>query len=110
MLPVLGSLFGAKLDPETLDSFYDVLRTCREHCNGRKYVEHRKAGEHECTDKCRPHVRRPLAASSIREVHFTLSGAVAYWDHDQVDRQMVAADEPLRALDPGEPADRLAAA
>jgi hypothetical protein len=34
---------------------------------------------------------------------------VAYWDHEQVDRQMVAADELLRALDPGEVARRLAA-
>ena len=25
---------------------------------------------------------------------------VAYWDHEQVDRQMIAADELLRALDP----------
>jgi len=35
---------------------------------------------------------------------------VAYWDHDQVDRQLVAADQLLRALDPGELADRVATA
>lgn len=35
---------------------------------------------------------------------------VAYWDHDQVDRQMIAADELLRALDPSEPADRITTA
>lgn len=34
---------------------------------------------------------------------------VAYWDHDQVDRQMLAADQLLRALDPGEVAHRLTA-
>lgn len=34
---------------------------------------------------------------------------VAYWDHDQVDAQMLAADQLLRALDPGETARRLAA-
>lgn len=33
---------------------------------------------------------------------------VAYWDHHQVDRQLVAADELLRALDPGDVARRLA--
>jgi hypothetical protein len=35
---------------------------------------------------------------------------VAYWDHDQVDRQMIAADTLLRALDPADTADRIAAA
>jgi integrase len=76
VLPVLGPLPVGRLDPETLDSFYETLRTCREHCNGRRYVEHRKAGEHECTATCRPHVCRPLVASSIREVHRILSGAL----------------------------------
>lgn len=33
---------------------------------------------------------------------------VAYWDHDQVDRQMVAADALLRALDPATVTDRIA--
>jgi hypothetical protein len=35
---------------------------------------------------------------------------VAYWDHGQVDRQMIAADTLLRALDPADAADRIAAA
>jgi hypothetical protein len=35
---------------------------------------------------------------------------VAYWDHEQVDRQMMAADMLLRALDPVDTADRIAAA
>ena len=35
---------------------------------------------------------------------------VAYWDHEQVDRQMIAADTLLRALDPADAADRIAAA
>jgi hypothetical protein len=33
---------------------------------------------------------------------------VAYWDHDQVDRQVIAADSLLRALDPEEVANRIA--
>ncbi len=32
---------------------------------------------------------------------------VAYWDHDQVDQQLVAADALLRALDPEEVANRI---
>ena len=35
---------------------------------------------------------------------------VAYWDHEQTDRQMVAADALLRELDPAAAADRTAAA
>jgi len=35
-----------RLDSETLESFYAMLRKCREHSGGRKYVEHRKAREH----------------------------------------------------------------
>lgn len=57
--PLLGPLPVGKLDGETLDSFYSVLRTCREHCGGRN--------EHTC---------RPLASSSIRQIHWCLSGAL----------------------------------
>ncbi len=32
---------------------------------------------------------------------------VAYWDHDQVDRQLAAADALLGALDPQEVANRI---
>lgn len=75
--PLLGRLQVGRLDGETLDSFYAILRRCRAHCDGRPYVEHRTAEEHDCTEKsCKPHVCRPLAASSVRQVHFCLSGAL----------------------------------
>lgn len=73
--PLLGDLAVGRLDGEVLDSFYAVLRACRAHCQGRKYVEHRAAGEHECDGRCRPHTCRPLADSSIRQIHGILSGA-----------------------------------
>ena len=31
---------------------------------------------HECTDRCRPHVCKPLSTASIRKIHFCLSGAL----------------------------------
>lgn len=34
---------------------------------------------------------------------------VAYWNHYQVDRQLIAADELLSALDPGDLAYRITA-
>jgi integrase len=74
--PLLGTLPVGRLDGETLDSFYAVLRTCRAHCGGRQYIEHSTADPHTCDGKCRPHVCRPLAASSIRQIHWCLRGAL----------------------------------
>ena len=78
--PLLGHLSVAKLTGETIDTFYAVLRRCREHCDGRPFVVHHgelRPGEvHECTDKCRLHVCKPLALATIRKVHFCLSGAL----------------------------------
>jgi len=73
---LLGKLPLSKLGGETLDSFYAILRACRDHCDGRPFVEHRTDGPHDCSETCRPHVCRPLAASSIRQIHFCLSGAL----------------------------------
>jgi integrase len=73
--PLLGELSLARLDGEILDSFYAQLRTCRSHCRGRRFVEHRTTTEHECDERCRWHACRPLADSSIRQIHGILSGA-----------------------------------
>lgn len=73
--PLLGDLAVGRLDGETFDSFYAVLRACRSHCQERKYTEHRADGEHECDGRCRPHTCRPLADSSVRQIHGILSGA-----------------------------------
>jgi integrase len=73
--PLLGDLPVARLGGEVLDSFYAQLRTCRAHCRGRKYIEHRAQGEHECDGRCRPHLCKPLADSSVRQIHGILSGA-----------------------------------
>ncbi|MGH3844850.1 MAG: tyrosine-type recombinase/integrase [Pseudonocardiaceae bacterium] len=75
--PLLGKLSIGKLTGETLDSFYTVLRRCRAHCDGRPFIEHASRDRHDCTEeKCKPHTCRPLATSSIRQVHFCLSGAL----------------------------------
>jgi hypothetical protein len=73
--PLLGDLPVSRLGGEVLDSFYAQLRTCRAHCRGRRYIEHRTPREHECNERCRPHVCRPLADSTIRQIHGILSGA-----------------------------------
>jgi integrase len=73
--PLLGHLKVGELDVETLDSFYAVLRRCRTHCTDRRTIDHRVRGHHDCDERCRPHECRPLAPTTIRHIHFILSGA-----------------------------------
>jgi integrase/DNA-binding transcriptional regulator YhcF (GntR family) len=95
--PYLGRLpLTAVQDAETLDSLYAEMRRCSKHCRKQKgLVDHRtdKAGhacdEHRsapcsppnpdgcraCRRACKPHKCVPLGASSIREVHWLISGA-----------------------------------
>ncbi|HEX5405958.1 MAG TPA: tyrosine-type recombinase/integrase [Pseudonocardiaceae bacterium] len=74
--PLLGKEQVGRLDGEILDSFYTILRTCRLHCGGRKFIQHRTAREHECDRRCGPHKCNPLSTSAIRQIHWCLSGAL----------------------------------
>ena len=73
--PFIGSLKVGALEPEVLDSLYAELRRCRDHCTGRRQIQHRTRVTHECDERCRPHQCVPLANSTIRKIHFILSGA-----------------------------------
>ena len=73
--PFLGRLKVGALDADVLDSFYAELRRCRHHCTGPRTTQHRVMGPHECDDRCGPHTCRPLGASTVRHMHFILSGA-----------------------------------
>ncbi|MEU4739746.1 tyrosine-type recombinase/integrase [Actinosynnema sp. NPDC023658] len=76
--PLLGHLqLGKHLHGETWDSFNATLKQCSKHCGGKgKFIEHRKAGDHECTDKCKVHVCEGLSDSTIRKIYSCLSGAM----------------------------------
>jgi integrase len=93
--PLLGELPLTRLDVEALDSFYAELRRCGEHCDGRPYIAHRTphphrcdehkgapcmpadpSGCHACRRVCRPHVCRGLSDSTVRQVHWIVSGAL----------------------------------
>ena len=74
--PTLGELQVGRLDGEVLDSFYAELRRCRHGCTGRRRgVDHRTRREHDCDERCRPH----LAARSphLRSARSTGSSAGA---------------------------------
>jgi integrase len=93
--PLLGSIPLHKLDTETLDSFYAELRRCRKHCRGEADLAHRTDADHVCDEHrgepctppdpanchscrraCKAHVCRGLSNSSIRHIHWCLSGAL----------------------------------
>ncbi|HEY3259789.1 MAG TPA: site-specific integrase, partial [Pseudonocardiaceae bacterium] len=65
--------------PERLEAFYARLRRCRALCNGRPFFESHAADErHDCLNSgCTPHVCKPYAASSVRQIHAILSGALS---------------------------------
>lgn len=74
--PLIGSVQVGALDADVFDSFYGELRRCRDHCGRKRYVDHRTSATHECDSRCAPHSCRPLGASTIRQIHFILSGAL----------------------------------
>ena len=83
--PSLGHVPISRLSSRTLEMFYAELRRCRSRCSQRQpSVDHRSAGEHSCVSAgCRPHECRPMAASTVRQVHAVLSGALGAavrWD------------------------------
>jgi len=109
ILPRLGDVPIAKITPQVLEEFYADLRRCRHLCaNGEPAVDHRTTVQHECRTvrhrrrpgrpgpephdcatagclvvECPPHVCKPMAASSIRQIHWVLSSALAAavrWD------------------------------
>ncbi|MBE1467587.1 GntR family transcriptional regulator [Kibdelosporangium phytohabitans] len=77
--PLLGIRKVGDVDAEKLEKFYAELRRCRYHCRGRT-IRHRSTGEHECDTRCktRSHTCKPLGRSTVRQMHFLLSGAFAW--------------------------------
>jgi integrase len=73
--PLLGDLPLGRLDGEVLDSFYAELRRCRQHCRGAAGIDHRTDRPHDCDARCGKHRCRPLADSTLNQIHGILSGA-----------------------------------
>jgi integrase len=74
--PLIGNVQVGALNAGVFDSFYAELRRCRDHCGRKRYIDHRTSHPHECDERCRRHECRPLGASTIRQIHFILSGAL----------------------------------
>jgi len=94
--PFVGTVKVGHLDPEMLDALYAELRRCRKHCKtSRSHVDHRTDHQHQCDQRCRPHRCEPLSASTVRHVHFILSGA-----YKKAVRWRWVAASPLGQADP----------
>ncbi len=76
--PTLGTQPVRKVDTRTLERFYAELRRCRVRCDKKPFVEHRKEGDHDCEKaKCAEHKCKPLAKSTVRQIHSIISGTLA---------------------------------
>lgn len=83
--PALGTTAVNKITARTLEGFYTDLRRCRVRCDGKPYIQrHKKTGKHDCANAgCKPHECKPMAASTVRQIHFIISGtldAAERWD------------------------------
>ncbi len=73
--PLIGDVALGRINGEILDSFYRELARCRAHCKGRPFVQHRTEDPHDCNERCKPHVCRPLAAASLLKIQAILNSA-----------------------------------
>lgn len=112
--PALGDLSLTQVRGETLDGFYGELRRCRRRCKKQVgLIDHRIEREHECNAKCRPHVCKPLAASSVRQMHWILSAAFergVRWDWIGVSPVAFSTPPPAAKPNPAPPTPEQAAA
>jgi integrase len=96
--PTFGATPAGKIDAEVLELFYARLRRCRELCTGRA-----KAG-HSC---------RPLAANTVRKLHFIVRAALGLgvrWRHLGVNEAEIARPPTFERHEPDPPSADEAAA
>jgi integrase len=96
--PTFGGTPAGKIDAEVLELFYARLRRCRELCSGRA-----RAG----------HVCRPLAANTVRKLHFMVRAALGLgvrWRHLGVNEAEIARPPAFERHEPDPPSAEEAAA
>jgi integrase len=111
--PLIGDRAIGSLTAEVLDCFYAELRRCRDHCDGRAGVVHASSGDHGCDRRCRRHVCRPLAAGTVRHIHYLLSAAyenAIRWEWVSVNPMSRARKPAAPRPDPQPPTAQEAAA
>lgn len=112
--PALGSISIAELSARNLETLYAELRRCRTRCDGRPFIErHRTTGEHDCVaSQCVPHACKPMAASTVRQIHSIISGtlsAAVRWGWIASDPARIAQRPRVKAPEPSPPSPAEAA-
>jgi integrase len=112
--PAIGAEPIDKVSARILESLYRELRRCRARCDRRPFIEkHQAAGEHDCVEKkCRPHVCKPMAASTVRQIHSIISGtltAAVRWEWIGSNPARVAQRPKAKTPEPDPPSPAEAA-
>ena len=132
IVPALGEVPIGNVSAHVLEEFYAELRRCRRRCrDGSPSVDHRTAAAHECKSvrhkrrpgrpgkephdcsaagctviECPAHRCTPMASSSIRQVHWILSAALAAavrWEWIRTNPAEIARKPKQRAPQPQPP-------
>ncbi|MGW1888322.1 hypothetical protein [Streptomyces sp. NPDC001970] len=101
--PTFGNLKAGKLTAEMLELFYARLRQCQEQCGGRRNGS-------TAPETKQKHVCVPLAASTVRKIHFILRPALnrgLRWGY--VTTNVAALAEPPSQPQPNPPTPEEAA-
>jgi len=106
--PAIGNVAIDKLNARTLETLYRQLRRCRTRCDGKPFIErHKSTEQHDCvTLECVPHKCRPMAASTVRQIHSIISGtltAAVRWDWLGSNPARVAQRPKAKAPEPDPP-------
>lgn len=106
--PAIGSVAIDKLGARTLETLYQELRRCRVRCDGKPFIERHKSDEaHDCAAlECKPHVCRPMAASTVRQIHSIISGtlsAAVRWEWISTNPARIAKRPKAKAPEPSPP-------
>ncbi|MGH3534654.1 MAG: tyrosine-type recombinase/integrase [Pseudonocardiaceae bacterium] len=111
--PALGAMSIAKLSVRHLETLYAALRRCRARCDGKPFAEHKAEGEHDCAKaKCAPHVCKPMAVSTVRQIHSVISGALSEavrWDWLESNPARIAQRPKQKPPEPDPPSPAEAA-
>lgn len=101
--PVIGDRHRARdVDADLLEWFYEDCARCRTHCRTHNQIDHYTDGDHTCSDRCVKHECQGLAATTIRHMHFLISGA--YRAGMKTSRRWVVHNPADTATPPSAPA------
>jgi integrase len=98
IVPIIGKEKAGKKPKNLLKKLYAECYRCRIHCREANLVDHRTRVKHVCDARCKPHACLGLATSTVRKIHFILTGAYSAaieWDWWSID--------PLAGLKAPEP-------